>query len=477
MSTKLSQSPAWRALSGHATGAGALDIRDLCALEAGRAEAMTIRVGDTVFDFTKALASAETVALLDRLAAQQDVAGWFARMMTGEAINTTEGRAVLHTDLRRPDAPADVVDCLARMRRLSDAVRADPDITDVVHIGIGGSDLGPRMVCEALADLYAGPRLHFVANVDPDDLGRVVRGLDPARTLVTVASKTFTTQETMLNLTAARAWLGGRDDRVIAMTANVAEAACVGITQDRVLPLWDWVGGRYSVWSAVGFPIMLACGYEAFQEFLAGAHAADLHAAQAPYTRNAPVMMAMLSVWYRSFLGFSSVAVAPYSQRLARFSDYMQQLGMESNGKRVDRDGALCDYPTSPVIFGQAGTNGQHAFFQMLHQGSDVIPVEFIGFAAGDGSVEARRALLDNMYAQADALMLGCDNSLPHKIYPGNRPSLTILLPRFTPYSLGFLLAVYEHKIAAEGFLWNINSFDQFGVELGKKLAKQRLAP
>jgi glucose-6-phosphate isomerase len=261
------------------------------------------------------------------------------------------------------------------------------------------------------------------------------------------------------------------------MTANTKAATEAGIAQDRVLPMWDWVGGRYSVWSSIGLPIAIACGFEGFEAFLKGAHGVDQHVAVTPYAQNAPVMMALLAVWYRNFLKYPAVVIAPYSQRLERFSDFMQQLGMESNGKRVDRAGVLCDYETSPIIFGQAGTNAQHAFFQMVHQGTTPMPVDFIGFKNSHSPrAQAHHKLLSNMYAQADALMLGCDDENPHKVCPGNRPSTIMVWPKLDLYNLGALLAVYEHKTAAEGFLLNINSFDQFGVELGKKLAKQRLA-
>ena len=474
MTSTLTSSPAWSALKKHAD-AGAINIPTLMQSEVGREAGMMLPLADALFDFSKSYASLETLNLLVKLAEQQDVAKWFKRMMSGEVINTTEGRAVHHTALRTPKPSPEIVDCLAKMEKLAATVRADNTIKHVVHIGIGGSDLGPRMVCDALAGLHDGPQMHFVANVDPDDLDPVITALNPAETIITVASKTFTTQETMLNLKAARMWLKGRDDRIIALTANTEAAASIGITADRVLPLWDWVGGRFSVCSAVGLPIAIAYGFDVFRDFLAGCHAADIHALETPYARNIPVLMALLTVWYRSFLGYGALAIVPYSQRLARFSDYMQQLGMESNGKRVDRDSKVVDYATAPVIFGQVGTNGQHAFFQMLHQGPDTIPVEFIGAREPHGCPARHKVLLANMFAQSRALMLGKAVS-PEKSCPGNRPSTTILLPKLDAYNLGLLLAVYEHKTAAEGFLWNLNSFDQYGVELGKELAKELLA-
>ncbi|MBU6235726.1 MAG: glucose-6-phosphate isomerase [Alphaproteobacteria bacterium] len=476
MTTKLSASSAWQSLKAEAANVGQLNIAQLLASETGRLDRMMLKLDGALFDFSKNLVSEKTLRALFALAQQQDVAGWFARMMQGEIINHTEGRAVMHTALRDPNAPQEVRDCLAKMERMANAVRADKSITDVVHIGIGGSDLGPRMVCKALNGLHEGPRMHFVANVDPDDLDPVLMGLDPAKTVITVASKTFTTHETMLNLKAARMWLKGRDERVIAMTSNVKAAAEMGITEDRILPMWDWVGGRYSVCSSVGLPIAIGCGFDVFKQFLDGCNAADRHVRETPYERNIPVTMALLSVWYRSFLGMGSLALVPYSQRLSHLSDYMQQLGMESNGKRVDRDGQVVDYATAPVLFGQVGTNSQHAFFQMLHQGPDTIPVDFIGAKTPHGCPERHKVLIANMFAQSRALMLGRDGT-PERVCPGNRPSTTILLPAINAYNLGLLLAVYEHKTAAEGFLWNLNSFDQFGVELGKQLAKELLAP
>ncbi|NBX65587.1 MAG: glucose-6-phosphate isomerase [Proteobacteria bacterium] len=473
--TILASSPAWKALEAHAKTAADIDITRSLESEKNRIEAMGLKLGGVFFDFSKNQVSSETMLLLKALAEQQDVAGWFRRMMAGEVINHTEGRAVLHTALRENLPSKEVRDCLAQMERIANAIRADKTITDVVHIGIGGSDLGPRMVCEALSGLHEGPRMHFAANVDPDDLDPILMGLDPSKTLISVASKTFTTQETMLNLKAARMWLKGRDDRIVALTANVKAAAEMGITEDRVLPLWDWVGGRFSVCSAVGLPIAISCGFDVFKSFLAGAHAADEHVATAPYALNIPVTMALLSVWYRSFLGYQALALVPYSARLSKFSDYMQQLSMESNGKAVDREGNRVDYKTAPVVFGQPGTNGQHAFFQMLHQGPDVIPVDFIGAAESQGCPARHKVLIANMFAQSRALMLGRKGPAERSC-PGNRPSTTIILPKIDAYHVGLLLAVYEHKTAAEGFLWNLNSFDQFGVELGKELAKELLA-
>jgi glucose-6-phosphate isomerase len=473
--TNLASSSAWKALKEHALAVQGIDIAGCLATEKDRAQSLMLNLGGALFDFSKNQVSAQTMQLLLDLAAQQDVAGWFARMMAGEAINNTEGRAVLHTALRAKNPVKDVQECLEKMERIAASIRADKSITDVVHIGIGGSDLGPRLVCEALEGLHDGPRMHFVANVDPDDLDPVLMKLDPTSTLVTVASKSFTTQETALNLKAARMWLKGRDDRIVAITANTKAAASTGIGEDRILPLWDWVGGRFSVCSAVGLPIAIASGFNVFQSFLEGAQAADEHVTTSSYASNIPVIMALLSVWYRSFLGYPCMALVPYSSRLSKLPAYMQQLSMESNGKSVDRQGQKVDYATAPVIFGQSGTNAQHAFFQMLHQGPDVIPVDFIGAIEAQGCPARHKVLIANMFAQSRALMLGRDGA-PERRCPGNRPSTTVLLPKIDAYHLGLLLSVYEHKTAAESFLWNLNSFDQFGVELGKDLAKELLA-
>lgn len=475
MTTQLSSSPAWQALKNHAAKVGSINIVELFKTEENRTDSMMLSLGGALFDFSKNLASNETRALLNALANQQNVSGWFNRMMAGEVINTTEGRAVWHTALRSKTPPQEVTDCLHKMESIASRIRADKTITDIVHIGIGGSDLGPRMIVKALTGLHEGPNMHFVANVDPDDLDPILASLNPASTLISVASKTFTTQETILNLKAARMWLKGRDDRVVAMTSNVKAANELGISDDRILPMWDWVGGRYSVSSSIGLPIAMAFGFDVFKQFLEGMQAVDEHTATAPYDKNVPVQMALYSVWYRSFLGLGAQALVPYSQRLSLLSDYMQQLGMESNGKGVDRQGNKVDYATAPVVFGQPGTNSQHAFFQMLHQGPDIIPVDFIGAKESHGCPARHKVLIGNMFAQSRALMLGRTGT-PEKACPGNRPSTTIVVPRLDAYHMGVLVAVYEHKTAAEGFLWNLNSFDQFGVELGKQLAKELLA-
>ena len=411
-------------------------------------------------------------------------------MLRGEPINNTEGRAVLHTALRAPKGAAspfnaEVHDTLDRMLAYAESIRdgAASGITDVVNIGIGGSDLGPQMAVPAL-DAYTqrNLRLHFVSNLDGHAIEPVLRGLDPHRTLFIVASKTFTTQETMANAAVARAWFlaqGGTDiaRHFAATTTNLEAAAAFGITT--TFGFWDWVGGRYSMWSAIGLPIALAIGAANFRDMLAGAHTMDRHFAEAPLEHNVPVLLGLLDVWYRNFHGFASRSVAPYHQGLARLPAYLQQLEMESNGKRVDRHGEALPFATSPVVWGEPGTNGQHAFFQLLHQGTDVIPLEFIAVRQPTHAyADSHRKLLANCLAQSQALMQGRtlgEAGTAHRVFPGNRPSTTLLLDRLTPRSLGALVAMYEHRVYTSGAVWGINSFDQWGVELGKELASRLL--
>lgn len=476
MTQSVSQSDAWRALEDHAAIARDFNIAELIAGEPGRMDRMVMQLDDVVVDFSKHLASAQTLELLHRLALHQDVRGWFRRMCDGEYVNVTEGRAAHHTALRDPNGPTIVLETLERMRILGETIRAS-GCTDVIHIGIGGSDLGPRLVYEAL-DQGTGPRIHFVSNVDPDDLDHVTRHINPETTWITVASKTFATQETSMNLDAAVAWMNGDKSRVVALSANTDAALAYGIAADHILPLWDWVGGRYSVWSAIGFPIVVGCGFNIFQELLEGAHLADQHTLSASTEQNIPLTMALLGVWYCNFIGSSACAVLPYAQRLNLLSNYLQQLDMESNGKSVTRDGVPVTYATAPVVFGQPGTNGQHAFYQMLHQGTSLVPCDFIGAVWSPGDRLRHKVLMANMLAQGRSLMLGRpDSENGHKSYPGNRPSTTILLPRLDARNLGILLALYEHKTVLQGFLWEVNPFDQYGVELGKTLAKELLAP
>ncbi len=499
------QTAAWAALHGHyqAHGRG-FDLREAFARDAGRFEALSVQAPDVFADLSKNLLDTATLHFLLDLARECGLEARRDAMLRGDPINSTEGRAVLHTALRAPRGAAtpfnaDVHAVLDAMLAYAEQVRADEDLTDIVNIGIGGSDLGPQMVVPAL-DAYAlhGKRLHFVSNVDGHDISPVLRGLDPQRTLFIIASKTFTTQETMANAAVARDWFtqrGGTDiaRHFAATTTNVAAAAQFGIRT--TFGFWDWVGGRYSLWSAIGLPIAIAIGAQHFRALLAGAHAMDQHFAHAPLAQNLPVLLGLLDVWYRNFHGFSSRSVAPYHQGLARLPAYLQQLEMESNGKRVDTAGNALPFATSPVVWGEPGTNGQHAYFQMLHQGTAGVPVEFIAVKTpSHPHADLHTKLLANCLAQSQALMLGkspadalgekAPTAAPgidpqvlshHRSFPGNRPSTTLLLDALTPHSLGALVALYEHRVFTSGALWGINSFDQWGVELGKALCSQLL--
>ena len=492
------RSVAWAALRGHHEAHGRdFDLREAFARDAGRASALSYDAPAIHADLSKNWLDPATLHFLLDLARETGVAARRDAMFAGEAINASEGRAVLHTALRAPRGSAAFSDevhvaldaMLAHAERVRDI--ATSGITDVVNIGIGGSDLGPRMAVPALA-AYTHPRIrsHFVSNVDGHDLAPLLAGLQPERTLFIVASKTFTTQETMANARTAKAWFeaaGGRDvaAHFVATTTNTAAAAAFGITT--TFGFWDWVGGRYSLWSAIGLPLAIAIGAEHFRALLAGAHAMDRHFAEAPLPHNLPVLLGLLDVWYRNFHGCASRSVAPYHQGLARLPAYLQQLEMESNGKRVGTDGEPLPYATAPVVWGEPGTNGQHAYFQMLHQGTDTIPVEFIAVRETShdrlGLAPAVRAaleeqhtkLLANCLAQSQALMQGRQGDTGHRHFPGNRPSTTLLLERLDPYSLGALLALYEHRVFTSGAVWGLNSFDQWGVELGKALCCELL--
>lgn len=513
MTVRCDQTRAWAALQQHLEAQGrAMDLREAFASEPDRAKAFTLEAPHVRADLSKNRWSAATQELLLQLAEQRGVLALRDAMFQGEEINTTEGRAVLHTALRAPLGAApfgeEVQAALAEMLAFAEQVRAS-DFTDVVHIGIGGSDLGPAMVVQALQPFVKpGLTLHFVSNVDGHDLAAVLPRLDVQRTLFVVASKTFTTQETLANARAAKTWFfaqGGKDvaRHFAATSSNRAAAGAFGIEQ--VFGFWDWVGGRYSLWSVIGLPIALAIGASAFRELLAGAHAMDRHFAQAEPAANLPLQLGLLDVWYRNFLGFTSRSVAPYHQGLRRLPAYLQQLEMESNGKCVDVEGAALTYATSPVVWGEAGTNGQHAYFQMLHQGTDVVPVEFIAVRSpryafepeGElavGLADQHQKLNANCLAQAQALMLGkrfeealqetaptANPALPaealarHRSFPGNRPSTLLMLETLGPATLGALIALYEHRVFVSGAIWGINSFDQWGVELGKALCNQLL--
>ena len=480
------QTPAWTALQAHADNFKSFDLRTAFAQDVQRVQALSQQAPHVLADLSKNHTDAATEALLIELARQTGLAAHRDAMFRGEPINNTEGRAVMHWLLRQPEgslpgelaAPLQQVhDTLKPMLAFAEQVRADAQITDVVNIGIGGSDLGPQMAVLALQDfVLAGKRFHFVSNVDGHELAAVLRGLKAENTLFLIASKTFTTIETMTNARSALAWFkvqGGSDvsRHFVALTTHVSAAAEFGITT--TFGFWDWVGGRYSVWSAIGLPVAMAIGAKGFRDLLAGAHAMDQHFQSAPLEANLPVRLGLLDVWYRNFLNYTSRSIAPYHSALRRVPAYLQQLEMESNGKRVDRHGLALPYGTSPVLWGEPGTNGQHAYFQMLHQGTDVVPVEFIAVKKPTHSLkDHHELLLANVIAQAQALMLGQTDEGGHKHFPGNRPSTFLLLDELTPTSLGALIALQEHRVFVSGSVWGINSFDQWGVELGKVLAK-----
>lgn len=510
------QTPSWGTLTAYFRTTGRdLDLRHAFAQDAARFERFSLPAPEVFADLSKNLIDEPALQLLLQLARDCGLEAQRDAMFAGEAINRTEGRAVLHTALRAPKGEGLhsglVHEVLEQMLAYVEQVRdgAVSGIRHVVHIGIGGSDLGAQMVVPAL-DAFAQPKLHlhFVSNVDGHDLALVLRGTNPHETLFVIASKTFTTQETLANAQAAKAWFlaqGGSDigKHFVATTTNVQAAATFGITT--TFGFWDWVGGRYSIWSAIGLPIALAIGAKNFRAFLSGAHAMDEHFVRAPLECNLSVLLGLLDVWYRNFYGFGSRSVAPYHQGLRRLPAYLQQLEMESNGKRVDLDGNALPYATSPVVWGEAGTNGQHAYFQMLHQGTDVIPVEFIAVKTPNyGSdltpvlkpmlADQHQKLLANCLAQSQALMQGktTEQALAeqaptangamdaltlarHRSFPGNRPSTTLVLEALTPRSLGALIALYEHRVFVSGALWGINSFDQWGVELGKALCSTLL--
>jgi len=515
--SELTRSEPWQALERHRDEMRDVHMRDLFAEDARRFEKYSLRWNGFLLDYSKNRITDKTRALLLSLARACDVEGWRERMFNGDRINVTEDRAALHVALRnranRPilvdgeDVMPQVNAVLAKMRTFTEAVRSGAwtgytgeRITDVVNIGIGGSDLGPVMVCEALGH-YASPdlRAHFVSNVDGTHIAEALKKVRPESTLFLVASKTFTTQETMTNAHTARDWFletAGDESHIAkhfaALSTNAKAVEQFGIDTENMFEFWDWVGGRYSLWSAIGLSIALHVGMDRFEELLAGAHAMDEHFRSAPLEENLPVTLALLGVWYSNFLGAQSHAILPYDQYLHRFPAYFQQGDMESNGKGVDRAGRRVDYDTGPVIWGEPGTNGQHAFYQLIHQGTRLIPADFIAPIESHNPVGRHHPLLlSNFFAQTEALMKGKTEAearaelegeglsgaalealVPHKCFPGNRPTNSILIDKLTPHNLGALIALYEHKIFVQGIIWNINSFDQWGVELGKQLAK-----
>jgi glucose-6-phosphate isomerase len=479
------EAPAWPELQSLFDDSGrAFDLRHAFRADAARFEAFGQEAPHVFADLSKNLIDIKSEALLLQLARECGLERHRDAMFAGEAINATEGRAVKHWLLRTPKGASsdpdarEVHSTLDAMLAYAEKIRADSAITDVVNIGIGGSDLGPQMAVLALEEFaIPGKRFHFVSNVDGHELASVLRQVRPESTLFLIASKTFTTVETMTNARSARAWFeaqGGRDiaRHFAALTTNVAAAKSFGI--ETTFGFWDWVGGRYSLWSAIGLPIAIAIGTERFRELLAGAHAMDRHFATSPLARNLPVRLGVLDVWYRNFHGFTSRSIAPYHSALKRLPAYLQQLEMESNGKRVDMQGMPLAQASSPVLWGEPGTNGQHAYFQMLHQGTDRVPVEFIAVKRpGHTLAGHHEQLLANCLAQAQALMQGKPDEGGHRDFPGNRPSTFFVFERLDPATLGAFLALYEHRVFVSGSLWGLNSFDQWGVELGKVLAKQ----
>lgn len=470
------------------------NIASLFDAEPDRLDRMVLRVGPLRVDFSKQRVSKADLDALLELAEGADLSRWRERLFAGEPINTSEDRAVLHTALRGVGGEAvaeDVAAMRARIASFAEQTRKSGQFDDIVHIGIGGSDLGPRLVADALdATLDASPKLHFANNVDGASVNDALKGLDPKRTLVIVVSKSFGTQETKMNADSVRDWLeaGGCSpaDHVLAVTANRDRAIAFGIDASNIFDFWDWVGGRYSVWSAVGLSLAIAYGSEAFGQMLNGAAAMDVHFRDTELAKNIPVLMALIGIWNRNALGYDSLAVIPYSRRLRKLAAFLQQLEMESNGKGAGRDGQAAEL-TCPVIWGDEGTNGQHAFFQWLHQGTPGAPVDFIAVLKDhEGRRDHHLALLANCFAQSEALMLGkseekvradhegrsdLDSLAPQKTFPGNRPSTTLTMDALTPEAIGALIALYEHKVFVQGVIWGINSFDQWGVELGKVLA------
>jgi len=512
--------PAWKALKAHQTELASLHMAKLFRKDDDRFKKFSLRFEDILLDFSKNRVKKPTMKLLHELAMQADLPGWIEKMFSGKRINCTEDRAVLHIALRnrsnRPilvdgqDVMPGVNTVLKRMRECSDAIRSgvwrgfsDKPITDIVNLGIGGSDLGPVMVTEALKPYSKRDlKLHFVSNVDGTHIAETLRTLNPETSLFIIASKTFTTQETMTNANSAKDWFlkaAGDTTHVakhfVALSTNTKAVEAFGIDKHNMLEFWDWVGGRYSLWSAIGLSIALSIGMDNFEELLAGAHAMDEHFRSAPLEENLPATLGLLGVWYNNFWGADSHAILPYDQYLHRFAAYFQQGDMESNGKSVTRDGQPVRWSTGPVIWGEPGTNGQHAFYQLIHQGTKLIPCDFVAPVESHNPLgDHHEILLSNFFAQTEALMRGktadevreelkaqkepkltdeqIEALVPHKVFSGNRPTNSILFQKLTPRTLGSLIAMYEHKIFTQGILWNINSFDQWGVELGKQLAK-----
>ncbi len=515
--SKLTETTAWKALERHQRDVALIHMRELFKSDPQRFERFSVEWSNFLVDYSKNRITTETMSLLFDLARQVDLKGWIEKMFRGEMINSTEHRSVLHTALRNrsktpvlvdgADVMPEVNKVLSHMREFAGSVRhgtwtgfTGHPITDVVNIGIGGSDLGPVMVTEALKP-YGHPRLsvHFVSNVDGTHIAETVKKLNPETTLFIISSKTFTTQETIVNAETAKKWLlehahnpAAVAKHFVAVSTNARAVAVFGIDTKNMFEFWDWVGGRYSLWSAIGLSIALFVGMDDFEELLTGAYEMDQHFRSTPFEKNIPVILGLLGIWYNNFFGAESHSIIPYDQYLHRFPAYLQQGDMESNGKGVTRGGVKTDYSTGPIIWGEPGTNGQHAFFQLIHQGTKLIPVDFIAPAQSHNPIGKHHPiLLSNFFAQTEALMRGKTEEearkeleatgvrgkelvklLPHKVFPGNRPTNSILIRKLTPRTLGSLIAMYEQKIFVQGVIWDVNSFDQWGVELGKQLAK-----
>ncbi|MCW8924223.1 MAG: glucose-6-phosphate isomerase [Gammaproteobacteria bacterium] len=516
----LKQSELWSALADHYNEIKHLHMRDMFNQDKNRFDKYSLQLNDILYDYSKNRINDQTLKLLLRLADEADLSGWIEKMFTGAPINNTEHRAVLHTALRdQGDQPVmvDGHDILPEIRQerervklLAESIRTrkwrgatNQAITDVVNIGIGGSHLGPLMVTEALRPhALHDLNVHFVSNVDENHINDTLEFLKPETTFFIISSKTFTTQDTMVNAETARQWYLSKigDDKSIgrhfsAVTSNVKLAKDFGIAEDNIFKMWDWIGGRYSLWSAIGLSIVISVGSETFDELLQGAYEVDQHFRHAPFEKNIPVIMALLGIWYNNFFDAQTMAVLPYDQHLHRFPGYLQQADMESNGKSVDRQGEVVDYTTGPVIFGEIGIAAQHAFFQLLHQGTKLVPADILAPIYSYHCIARHhRALMSNVFAQAESLMRGktkaevraelvdqglddaqIEKLLPYRVFPGNRPTSTLLFDTLNAKTLGSIIALYEHKIFVQGIIWNINSFDQWGVELGKQLAKNIL--
>jgi glucose-6-phosphate isomerase len=492
---------AWALLQQHFTEMQSVHMKDLFTQDENRFSTFSITTKDILFDYSKNIITKKTIDLLIQLANECKVDEAIKAMFNGEKINKTEGRAVLHTALRNfSDKPVftdgknvmpDVKAVLQQMKTFCNVVHdgthkgyTGKKIKYIVNIGIGGSDLGPVMVTEALKPYWIdGIQTYFVSNVDGTHIAETLKKVNVEETIFLIASKTFTTQETMTNAHTARTWFlqKVKDESYIAkhfvaLSTNKTEVEKFGIDAANMFPFWDWVGGRYSLWSAIGLSIALTIGYNNFEELLKGAHETDNHFADEKFEKNIPVLMALIGIWYSNFLGTTTEAILPYDQYMHRFAAYFQQGNMESNGKYVDRNGEKVKYSTGPVIWGEPGTNGQHAFYQLIHQGTQIIPADFIAPAISHNNIsDHHQKLLSNFFAQTEALMNGANSDNPYKVFTGNRPTNSFLVKQITPFTLGELIALYEHKIFVQGVIWNIYSFDQFGVELGKVLANKIL--